>query len=156
MSEYNTEYSIQNALSLYYDYLKFVIVDNLDSIVGHECDLLILNNITLYAQEIEIKISKADLKKDASKNHHHESNMIKKLWFAFPVTMDNQDCFDLVPVNAGILIVKSWRDITIRREAIINKNARKWASVEAFKLARLAHIRMWKYRLNNARNKGEL
>jgi hypothetical protein len=146
-TEYNSEYSLQNALSLYFDMFLNIIVDNLNSIVGHECDLLILNNKTLYAQEVEIKISKSDLKRDESKHHHHKSNMIRKLWFAFPSTMDKPDCIELVPENAGVLIVSNTGHITIRKDAVINKFAKKWTFEQAFKLARLASIRYWNIRL---------
>jgi hypothetical protein len=149
--DYNSEYSLQNAISLYFDIFLNIIVDNLNSIVGHECDILILNNKTNYAQEVEIKISKSDLKRDESKHHHHYSNMIRKLWFAFPIIMDKPDIFDLVPINAGIIIVNEKGFITIRRDAIINKNARKWTYLESFRLARLSHIRYW-----NFRNKGKI
>ena len=49
----------------------------------HECDLLILSKDN-YATEIEIKISKQDLLKDKDKPHAHDSDFIKRLFFAVP------------------------------------------------------------------------
>ena len=54
------------------------------STLGHECDFVYLTKGTLYANEIEIKISLADLKADKKKKHEHDSNLVKTTSFIIP------------------------------------------------------------------------
>lgn len=122
----------------------------------HECDMLVLSQAN-YATEVEIKISKADLKKDAEKWHGHNDyyNRIKSLFFAFPEHLwpKLQDCLDCIPERAGVLLVSRqpstrrfgplWR-IDTEREPEINRQARKFTDDERYKLARLGALRIWR------------
>ena len=63
----------------------------------HECDLLVLSKSN-YATEIEIKISKSDLIKDSKKEHAHESDLIKKLYFA--VQTEYFQIFNAIPTTS--------------------------------------------------------
>ena len=109
----------------------------------HECDLLTLNK-SGYASEIEIKVSKSDLKADAHKSHLHRSNRIRHLYFAMPKEMEC--CEEFVPIQAGIVLV--WHDADaygdkpryrcqLVRRPITNKCARKFTPEEVLDLARL-------------------
>ncbi len=117
----------------------------------HECDLLMVSAAG-YLTEIEIKVSKADLKRDAEKPHRHRSNEIKRLFFALPDYLESDDCIDLVPERAGIIIVEplpsgidpTWtprcREI---RPAQRNKVAGKIDDSTRYKIARLGTLRAW-------------
>lgn len=115
----------------------------------HECDLLTLNK-SGYASEIEIKVSKSDLKADAHKSHLHRSNRIRHLYFAMPKEMEC--CEEFVPIQAGIVLV--WHDADaygdkpryrcqLVRRPITNKCARKFTPEEVLDLARLGTLRIW-------------
>jgi hypothetical protein len=121
----------------------------------HECDLLVITK-SGYAWEVEIKVTKADLKKDAEKRHQHQDDRIKALFFAIPDYL--QDCIDLIPERAGILIVRSgdrqtdnyggrkytWpRRVTRLREPVQNLAARPFSDDERYKVARLGALRIW-------------
>jgi hypothetical protein len=144
---------IEFAISRYFNYRTNVIVPNLSwGMFSYELDLCVLNQRSLYASEVEIKISKSDLKRDGKKHHQHEGrsftggSYIKSLWFAMPEKMAN--CADLVPERAGILLVNSGGFVKVLRRPKINKLARPWSFEEAFKLARLGTLRMWSLRWN--------
>lgn len=121
----------------------------------HECDVLILSDAG-YATEVEIKISKADLKKERTKRHGHHDyhNRIKRLFFAFPAALwpKLDDALDCVPERAGILLVTPrghapgwgplWR-VETQRDCVTNKAAGKFSDSERYKLARLGALRVW-------------
>jgi len=141
---YETTGEIEEAVVRHFNARKNVIVPNVSwGMFPYELDLCILNNDSLYASEVEIKISKSDLKADAKKNHSHDKNgnYIKYLWFAMPKKL--MGCEDLVPENAGILYIDKWGFSKIFRKAIANKLAKKWDYEKAFKLARLGTLRIW-------------
>src|ERR1039457_1370020 len=97
---------IEIAVANYYGYRQNIIIPNLSwgADFGHECDMIIMRpsgSIT----EVEIKISKSDLKADFKKGHNHASKYIRYLFYAYPETMS--DCDTLIPYGAGIFhIVK--------------------------------------------------
>ncbi len=118
----------------------------------HECDLLMVSAAG-YLTEIEIKVSKADLKRDAKKPHRHRSNEIKRLFFALPEYLESDDCIDLVPERAGIILVRPMAMDSIRagwspycreiRPAQRNKVAGKIDDATRYKIARLGTLRAW-------------
>jgi len=111
-----------------------------------------------WATEIEIKISKADLKSDLKKPHSHDSILMRKLYFAIPETMNKEDVISLIPEKAGIIVINNsyipnkknsidnlmggW-NAHIVRECIINKKSRKLTEVEIKKIQRLGYLRYW-------------
>lgn len=123
-----------------------VIVPNISWGLGiHECDLLIVTNAG-YAIEVEIKISKADLKKDALKGHGHVDKRIKALYFAIPENLIS--CTELIPDRAGIFIVRDYASngpyfCECVRKPTINKTAHKLTPTEYFKVAHLGAMRIW-------------
>jgi len=115
----------------------------------HECDLFVLTQAG-YALEIEIKVTKADLKKDAKKWHGHNDSRIKHLYFAIPDYLG--DCIEYIPERAGIIVVSRrpsnaqwgplWRCDTTRKPAT-NKTAMPFSDAERYKVARLGALRIW-------------
>ena len=121
---------------------------------NHECDILVLNKDNSFT-EIEIKISKADLKKDLTKNHGHKDyrNRIHKLYFAIPETLESPDVFELIPERAGIMVVYGSHPktyIKIRRQAepqLINGKPYIATEKEIRKMAYLMQFRFWRERI---------
>ena len=138
---YETTSEIEIAVAKFFDTRKYVIVPNINGMFIHELDLCILNIISLYATEVEIKISKSDLKADAKKKHHHKTTFIKYLWFAMPERMN--DCEEFIPEGAGLLLVSKTGIVKVVKKPVANKDARKWDYERSFKLARLGTLRMW-------------
>jgi len=149
---YDNAREIELALINYFDVQKYIIVPNVSyGIFPYELDLCMLNYRGRYATEVEIKISKSDLKRDGKKwhSHDHNYNYIKYLYFAMPIKM--KGCEEFVQENAGILWVDNKGKVEVARKPVPNKLARKWDDKMAFKLARLGTMRYWKLRDNNIR-----
>lgn len=120
---------------------QYMIVPNFKGLsLAHECDLLVVTG-SAWAWEIEIKVSKSDLKRDAAKMMHHESNLILRLYFAMPDTM--RDRADLVPERAGILYVTADGECYQHRAPKLNMDARKLTPEEIITVGRLASLRIW-------------
>ncbi len=126
----------------------------------HECDLLICSSAG-YLTEVEIKVTKADLKKDGEKRHAHKSAKIKFLFFAIPIQVyerKTEEIEALVPQQAGILVVSkseiySTYNVDVRRKPTKNRMARSLSQIERYELARLGALRIWdlKKRLQKVR-----
>jgi hypothetical protein len=126
----------------------------------HECDLLVLTS-SGYAWEIEIKTSVADLKADQKKKHGHNSNKIKRLYFAVPIELQDK-ALELIPERAGLFVagvgIKSHRPyVSLVRVPKLNPRARKLTPEEIKKLYELAVLRIWSlkeviYRLQKEKN----
>jgi hypothetical protein len=111
----------------------------------HECDLLVITPAG-YGWEIEIKVNKADLIKDASKWHRHIDHRIKDLWFAIPKQLE--PFIDHIPERAGIIIVDTVpphgdHRCTKIRLPISNQSPYKFSEEEKYKVARLGALRIW-------------
>lgn len=149
---------IEIAVARFYNVRQSLIVPNASwGADVHECDLLICSNAN-YLTEIEIKVSKSDIKKDLQKRHKHRSDKIKRLYFAMPESLFfKKGVAELIPEHAGIILVKeicgTTHDVTIERPAKNNVNAHPIGMEEKYNLARLAGLRIWslKERLQKVR-----
>lgn len=143
---YETTDEIELAIAKYYEWKNLLAIPNISYGLNlHECDLLVLSK-SGYATEIEIKISKSDLKADSHKFHQHKSNRIKYLYFAIPEKLEN--CISLIPERAGVIIVSPEEQVRMIREAKVNNNIKKFTEEEISKFYRLGCLRMWKLRRN--------
>ncbi len=116
----------------------------------HECDLLVVSKAG-YLTEIEIKVTKSDLRADKKKWHGHRSLRIKRLFFALPDYLEH--CVDLVPERAGIILVRPEGNVPgvypyhprcrATRPAQRNKDAGKISEADRYKIARLGALRIW-------------
>lgn len=141
------------AVAKHFDFRRNMIVLRVAWGLGiHECDLLILSEAG-YASEVEIKISKADLRRDAQKKHTHESDLIKAFYFAVPEKL--RDCaIEEIPIGAGLLIVKeisstdrhSYHKVYVERSPILRPGSRAFTREERYQLARLGLMRYWSWR----------
>lgn len=150
-----TTLEMEVVLSEYLNFRKNIVVPNVSwGMFSHECDLIRLTPAG-YCSEIEIKISLADLKKDAQKRHKHidgggyRENKIKYLYFAIPEYLEKH--IDLIPDRAGVLIVKEikkdwWPAPELRvyetRKPEIQSNY-KFTEKQRFRLLELMALRIW-------------
>lgn len=117
---------------------------------NHELDLLSISMPAHIGTEIEIKISKHDLKRDLEKGHRHEDPRIRQLYFAGPVELQ-EAFFEYAPKEAGIITVYFNDDMkehyryqcSIRRNAKPRKNFRPFTEKEIAQLLRLGNMRYW-------------
>lgn len=142
-----SERDIQIALARFFDSRANLVVPNVSwGLMPHECDVVVLTQAG-YCIEVEIKISKADLKADLKKEHGHnprgyDGANIHKLFFAMPDKMDTAECHALVPAKAGIIFVDEKGNCRTARPG--EKNGfPKWEDRQRFALARLGAIRIW-------------
>ena len=151
-----TTLAMEIALSQYFNYRQNLIVPNISwGLDIHECDLLIMSKAG-YLSEVEIKISAADLKKDAGKRHGHYDSRIKAFYFAIPESLLSHS--DHIPERAGIL-TGAWYGTRFRikqhRAPVVNSKAPALSAEDQFKVARLGALRIWslKSSLNDSRER---
>ena len=138
---------------------------------GHECDLLVVTN-NLHIIDVEIKVSRSDLKADSkkdkwrhiidwrlnSKSGRPEPSKIlarthpPKVWkhyYCLPADIWTPSLLDALPSKSSGVIILVQRDgcgsivASVQRRAIANKNADRITPQAAISLARLASLRMW-------------
>jgi len=143
------------ALVHYFGFRQNMIVPNISwGLFIHECDLLVVTSAG-YAWEVEIKTSKADLKKDAEKPHQHRSNKIKRLYFAIPEHLGF--CQNYIPARAGILVVCPGGYVKKEREAVESESPYQFTPDDRQQVGRLATMRIWtlKSRIREMRDAAE-
>jgi len=134
---------IEIAVTDYFGPRQNLIVPNVSWGIGiHECDLLILTRSD-FAYEVEIKVSKTDLIRDAHKHHQHHdyANRIRQMWFAVPEKL--YPVVGLIPFTSGVLIVRGNGKVWEDRAAVVNTTARKFTDEDRYKVARLGALRIW-------------
>lgn len=108
----------------------------------HECDLLCVSPAG-YATEVELKISRSDIKADMGKMHGHRSKLIRRFFFGVPVAL--VDC-EYLPLDAGIIAVdfnRGRHGVKIVRPPRVNKDSRKLTPAEIDKIRHLGCMRIW-------------
>lgn len=147
---YETAAEIEVALAYWLGARQNLMVPNVSwGLLDYECDLMVLLQ-SGYAAEIEIKITRSDLRRDQEKKHKHNSNLMRYLYFAVPekLKMDVGE----IPERAGIVIVKPeleapgysyGSNVELVRRPQANAMARKLTDAEKFRLARLGALRIW-------------
>jgi hypothetical protein len=160
-----------------------VLVDNCNW-TGYECDVLGVT-VDLRIIDIEVKISRSDLKADAKKDkwwhrqygawvpgqRHQETISTarehpRKVWkhyYALPQEIWKPELIDCLPSKAsGVLLLKHYTDlgkdfvwVTCERRATPNKDAYRLKPNEVMDIARLANLRMWESYKREADAKAE-
>jgi hypothetical protein len=117
-----------------------------------------------WAVEVEIKISIADLRADQKKRHGHNSQYMKQLYFALPLSIyhgKEEVVNSLLPDKAGLIVVNNtiysesghnpylnkyptadWRTQFVK-PAEFKKGAKKLTDRQIQNLMRLAYLRYW-------------
>ena len=157
---------IEIAVANMFGYRANIIVPNISWGAGlHECDLLIINKNNI-ATEVEIKISKSDLKADFKKKHRWEfinemyrfkpTKCIKFMYYAVPENLV-ETAVQLLPSQIGILVVKKIVEPKYRMSSIIvtyykcfyhrravgHKLFEPMADKQVMNIGRLAAMRIW-------------
>lgn len=133
-------------VATFFNWRVNLVVPNVSWGMGlHECDLLVCTKAG-YLWEVEIKVSKSDLKKDAEKRHGHYNPNIKHLYFAIPNYLE--DCIEHIPERAGIVTVapkdeRQWWRVKKIREPQTNPGAKPLTPEQRYTLARLGSMRIW-------------
>lgn len=127
--------------------------------INYECDMVVLRP-SGFATEIEIKVSRADIKADLKKRHIHDAKkslpgwqsapLFREFYFAVPEALKDDPC---IPESAGILVVSEYGykpvapgcrrpTTTVYRKALIRTGAVKWDDKMRLKLYRLGMMRI--------------
>lgn len=126
---------------------------------GHEADLLVVTK-DLRVIDVEIKISRADLKADLAKDkwwHRRpwsrgaeplrtRRDWPPKVWkhyYAVPAAVWDDSLLASVPATSGVLTLGEQGFITCRRNAKPCRDAQRVSAADAVDIARLANLRMW-------------
>lgn len=160
---------LQIAGAHYFNYRQNLIVPNVSwGFLNYEADLLIIKP-SRYVIEIEIKISKSDLKNDKKKKKYrwnwYLQNKIKLFYVLIPSDLysgKEQETLDILPPNAGLLtayysnVYDRWYCSCVK-SPIVNRNAEKLSDHEYMTLLKLAAMRIWSLkekllRLQNGQN----
>ncbi|MBU0601112.1 MAG: hypothetical protein KKD25_01765 [Gammaproteobacteria bacterium] len=171
MSQWS-EYSIARAIALQTLARRCVVLVDNCNWTGHECDVLGVTT-DLRIIDVEVKISRADLKADARKDkwwHRQYGEWIAserrqevtvtprahppKVWkhyYALPADIWRDDLFAALPSTAsGVLLLRESRNpgdlspvIKCIRRATPARDAHKLTPAQVMNIARLANLRMW-------------
>lgn len=151
MKKYTAQ-EMELLVSDYFGYRENLIVPNISfGLLNHEADLLILRP-SGWAEEVEIKVTKADIKRDLLKCNgrgHRSSKLVHKLWFAVPMELTTAP---EIPEHAGILgaiydeHLHYSRLIAVRAPQL-NKAAVKPSPAQVLQMLRLGTMRIWTLKL---------
>jgi hypothetical protein len=137
------------------DYRRHIIVPNVSWGWGlaYEADLIVVD-ANQKATEVEIKISRADLRADFKKSHSHDSKKISRLVYAVHDTV-LELAIEMVPAHAGIIAVK-WNGFRFAARWIRQVKHKKGhpgvTQDDVIKLLKLGVMRVWSLKEHN--NKG--
>ena len=165
-----SEHTIARAISLQTLARKCVVLVDNCNWTGYECDVLGVTT-DLRIIDVEVKISRADLKADAKKDKwwHRNGAMYdwrtrsyppeagtarehpRKVWkhyYALPKEIWRGDLFDCLPSKAsGVLVLSEdkWGTLSVEcvRRSTPAKDAYRLKPEEVMDIARLANLRMW-------------
>jgi hypothetical protein len=148
MKDKITTIEIEERIANYFGVRQCIIVPNISwGMNMHECDLLVVRRSGVVI-EVEIKVSRSDLKKDLEKGHNHKDDRIKELYFAIPDYLEN--CIEFIPEHAGILSLSrsgiygmDILNIKRVREPKPNPHHQKFSQEEILNVARLGTMRIW-------------
>lgn len=159
-----TERELAKSLHLHVFDGKHLVVCPNCNFTGHECDLLVVRH-DLRLVDVEIKISRADLKADRHKekwlkpiewidwklgNKPREPRpypaKIWKHYYAVPKEIWKDELYaDIQPIS-GVLLIKDFGErpfLSIQRQAKPNKDAVPIDARDLCKIAKLTSDRMW-------------
>lgn len=164
-----SEHLIARAVSLQTFKRKCVVLVDNCNWTGHECDVLAVTN-DLRIIDVEVKISRADLKADAKKDKwwrraegylwHREGppspdlprTFPPKVWkhyYAMPKEIWDEALLESLPSPAsGVLLLRQGNNsmpvvVDLVRRATPNKDADRLTPAQVIDIARLANLRMW-------------
>jgi hypothetical protein len=178
-----TERSIARVLAVGFFARRYLVMVPNCNWTGNECDLLALDE-KLRVIDVEVKISRADLKADAHKDkwfhywdwkidgpyrpgegrQQRSREWPQKVWkhyYCMPKDIWSDDLFDVLPsTRSGVLLITYENNgqlrIALKRRAQANKDAKPVSPESAVNIARLASLRMWEWELRAEQRYQEL
>jgi hypothetical protein len=138
-------------IAKYFDYRQNVIIPNVSWGIGldYEADLIVVSKAK-YVTEIELKVSKSDLKRDRDKRKWKPKpeydfrgelyNVVKKQFFGIPE--DLGDSINFIPSHCGVIMVRPNGRCHMERAPRILK-ARPLSGKEYLHALHLASMRTW-------------
>ena len=164
-----TERNIANALAIKAFSRRYLCVVPNCSWTGNECDLLVVTE-NLRIIDVEIKISRSDLKADSGKDKWRYGfdaeldggyaafgnytprkrewpNKVWKHYYAMPYEIWDDKLFESMPTqNSGVILL--WQEDgvvypMVKRMAKPCRDAQQISAQSAIDIARLASLRMW-------------
>ena len=150
MTAKEVQYALTYSQRSPFYYRSHYVVPNVHWGLGfnHELDLLVVSMVTGIGTEVEIKVSRGDLKRDLEKGHHHFDKRLRQLYFAGPRELEG-DFYKYVPEGAGIITVSQFGGPgTGRYDCRIRRNAKPQPFIpfkpkEIEQLLRLGNMRYW-------------
>lgn len=125
---------------------------------GHECDLLVIEK-RLRIIDLEVKISRSDLKADLKKSKWWHAptwrnprqlverrewpDGIWKHYYAMPAEIWDPKLLAAIPEASGVLLLQRPHSVRVLRRAKPNSKAQPISAADAIDIARLAGLRMW-------------
>ena len=130
-----------------FDERKQLIIPNVSFGFGinYEADLMITNG-SGYLYEVEIKVSKSDMRADLKKAVQHNCSYVKRLYFAFPEKL-LEYAKEILSDDVGLIAVylreNNCPKAVIKRKPKDRKDAQKMDLRKQYELARLGALRIW-------------
>lgn len=131
---------------------------------GHEADLLVVDK-TLRLIDVEVKVSRADLKQDLTKDkwytrrpwrrHTTQATAVRKEWpdqvwkhyYALPADIWQDSLLTSIPAVSGVLLLTINKQgktlVKVVRWAKPNRDAKPISAADAIDIARLISLRYW-------------
>lgn len=138
---------VELAVENYFNARQNLIIPNVSwGFLPYEADLVVIRK-SGYLLEVEIKVSKADLIKDKDKNHSHNFNKFKQLYFAIPEKLLPHK--EHIPERAGILVcsIHSYENKKYYKAKLVRTPKTNEADPiglkDQYELARLGALRIW-------------
>lgn len=131
---------------------------------GHEVDLLVLHRPSLRVIDVEIKISRSDLKADLGKDkwwkRHHWRNGTEgdgkrlrlwpdKVWkhyYALPASIWDDKLLPSIPTTSGVIVLRERRGVvscSVQRRATPCPSAAALSPSTCLDISRLCTLRYW-------------
>lgn len=142
-----TTTEMEIAVMEYLGWRRNIVVPNIStSFLPYEADVVSLTP-SLWATEVEIKISKADLLADFKKKRYHDSPMFRQFYYAVPLWMQDF-ALEHISDRAGLIVVRKGEYdprlliASLHRTAKPNPRCRQLTADERLYLARLGAMRI--------------
>ena len=131
---------------------------------GSECDLLVVEKKGLRIVDVEIKISRADLRQDAAKLKwwhtrpwsRRKQSPLPRLWpdkvwkhyYVLPASIWDDSLYASIGPASGVIVISqgvspSKPYLSVLRPAKPCRDAKPISAADAIDIARLASLRMW-------------
>ena len=140
--------SLELSIAKYFGYRQNLIIPNVSWGMGleYEADIMVISQ-SRYCTEIELKISKSDLKRDHNKRKwkhdkycRYGGEIIRRQFFGIPESL--KDAIEFIPPQCGILIVSDLGKVHLERVVKLNKS-RALTEKEYLHALQLASMRTW-------------